>query len=39
MEREFDENSDTANQELEQETIPLDDTGPLPGEGAAVDDV
>jgi hypothetical protein len=36
MEKELDEISD---QELEQESIPLEDTGPLPGEGAAVDDV
>ncbi|MEA2666571.1 MAG: hypothetical protein QOI11_3515 [Candidatus Eremiobacteraeota bacterium] len=30
---------DEADLELEQETVPLEDIGPLPGEGAAVDDV
>jgi hypothetical protein len=30
---------DEADLELEQETVALEDTGPLPGEGAAVDDI
>jgi hypothetical protein len=30
---------DATDLELEQETVPLEDTAPLPGEGAAVNDV